>query len=468
VNRKVILQYALIGALFGLLFPLISIGWQWANIQLPFGWSSLALIHAQYPFQWMIDTAPVFLGFFAAIAGKRQADLLELNNRLERSIQERDELVDQLEELQTGLELDIAKRVILLKSIAQVASQAAKIQTLEDLLAQTVCLISDQLGYYHVGIFLLDETCEYAVLQASNSEGGRRMLAHGHRLRVGEGGIVGIVAREGQLRIASDVGLEPVYFNNRDLPLTRSEIAMPMKIRGRIIGVLDFQSTQPAAFSENDANALQILADQLALAIENARLLRRSEQTMKEIETLFGSKLRDAWHDHLGKHPAAFRYNRLGVLPLSKNGNRAAGTDLPGDQDSCQVEIPIMLRGQKLGVFRLIRPKEDGDWRPEEEQIIHETLFHVGLALENARLLEETQQQAEQERMTSTITSKIWSSPEVDTIIRTTLSELGRSLRTSEGYVQLEVNQRNSNSDFKAAASPIQAPNSLDERSASE
>jgi GAF domain-containing protein len=150
-------------------------------------------------------------------------------------------------------------------------------------------LISKQFGFYHAGIFLLDERDEYAVLQAASSEGGRRMLERGHKLRVGEVGIVGHVASTGEPRVALDVGEDTAHFAHPDLPNTRSEMALPLKVQDRVIGVLDVQSTHEAAFSEDDVAVLQTMADQLATAIANARLFEqvqrraRREQLIREI-----------------------------------------------------------------------------------------------------------------------------------------------------------------------------------------
>jgi GAF domain-containing protein len=176
-----------------------------------------------------------------------------------------------------------------LAASAEVARDATAILDIGRLLNQTVHLISEQFGFYHAGVFLLDEHDEYAVLQAASSEGGIRMLERGHRLRVGQVGIVGHVASTGEPRIALDVGEDATHFANPDLPNTRSEMALPLLVQERVVGVLDVQSTEEAAFSEDDMAILQTMADQLATAIANARLFEqvqrraRHEQLVREI-----------------------------------------------------------------------------------------------------------------------------------------------------------------------------------------
>jgi len=170
------------------------------------------------------------------------------------------------------------RRATQLATAAAVARDATAILDVDHLLDQAVHLISEQFGFYHAGVFLLDEHDEYAILQAASSEGGRRMLERGHKLRVGEVGIVGYVASTGEPRIALDVGQDATHFANPDLPDTRSEMALPLKVQERVVGVLDVQSTHEAAFSEDDVAVLQTMADQLATAIANARLFEQAQR----------------------------------------------------------------------------------------------------------------------------------------------------------------------------------------------
>src|SRR3990170_691505 len=167
------------------------------------------------------------------------------------------------------------RRAIQLQTAAEIARDATMIHDLDTLLNQVVQLITRRFGYYHAGIFLIDETRQFAVLRAASSEGGRRMLQRGHRLPVGRMGIVGYVTDLGQSRVALDVGDDSVHFANPDLPDTRSEIALPLRVGERVTGALDAQSTEPNAFDEDDVLALQAMADQIAIAIENANLMRR-------------------------------------------------------------------------------------------------------------------------------------------------------------------------------------------------
>jgi signal transduction histidine kinase/putative methionine-R-sulfoxide reductase with GAF domain len=177
---------------------------------------------------------------------------------------------------------DLERRSVQLEAAAQVAREATAIRDVNQLLDETVRLISERFGFYHAAIFLVDEKGEYAVLRAASSEGGQQMLARVHKLRVGRVGIVGYVAGSGEPRIALDVGKDAVFFSNPDLPETRSEMALPLKVQERTIGVLDVQSTEAKAFGEEDVTVLQTMADQVAIALENARLFQAVEQELGE------------------------------------------------------------------------------------------------------------------------------------------------------------------------------------------
>ena len=180
---------------------------------------------------------------------------------------------------------DLERLITQLKAAAKVSRAAMPVHDLDILLSQVTHVISETFGFYHVGIFLLDEKGEYAVLRAANSEGGRQMLASGHKLRVGQQGIVGYVTGTGRPRIALDVGADAVHFENPLLPDTRSEMALPLKVGERIIGALDVQSRQAAAYKEDDVMVLQMMADHLAVTIENGRLLSATQQTVHELSS---------------------------------------------------------------------------------------------------------------------------------------------------------------------------------------
>ncbi len=178
------------------------------------------------------------------------------------------------------VEASLEKHALQLRTAAEVSRIASSILNPDELLPQVVELIHDRFNLYYVGLFLVDETGQRAVLRAGTGEAGRKMIAAGHILQVGGSSMIGWCIAHSQARIALDVGEEATRFSNPLLPQTRSEMALPLVSRGSILGAMTIQSDQPTAFSQEDITVLQTMADQLANAIENARLF---EQAQREI-----------------------------------------------------------------------------------------------------------------------------------------------------------------------------------------
>jgi GAF domain-containing protein/HAMP domain-containing protein len=335
-------------------------------------------------------------------------------------------MASELQDLYAGLEqevaertADLAHRTSQLEASALVAREAAAIRDPETLLEQTVHLISERFGFYHAGLFLLDDVGEYAVLHAASSEGGQRMLERGHRLKVGEEGVVGHAAATGGAHIALDVGEDAVYFDNPDLPLTRSEMALPLVVRGETIGVLDVQSTEAQAFTDEDVALLQTLADQVALAIDNTRLLEEAQRAVKELEILYGQRARQNWAERATRQPTAYRYSRQGVEHSSP---------IRALEEESQIVAPIRLRGETLGSIVLKQAEGQEPWSQEEAAMVEEVSTQIGLALENARLLEEIRRRAEQERLATEITGHMRETLDVETILQTAVEEISQAL----------------------------------------
>ena len=227
---------------------------------------------------------------------------------------------------------DLERRAVQLRAAAIVARDAASAHELGELLNRAVNLIRDRFGFYHAGIFLVDDQGEYAVLQAATGEAGRQMLAQGHRLKVGEVGVVGYVTRHGEPRIALDVGADAVHFQNPFLPETRSEMALPLRVGERVIGALDVQSREVAAFDEDDVAVLEAMADQLAVAIENARLLNEMQETVRQLEIASGQYTRESWRatSQGAESLRGYRYRRLGVEPVAGQSPEARQAWLQG------------------------------------------------------------------------------------------------------------------------------------------
>jgi GAF domain-containing protein/HAMP domain-containing protein len=344
-----------------------------------------------------------------------------------------------------------------LQTVSDVARAIATVQDQDRLLPLITKTISERFGYYHCGIFLLDPAGEYAVLQAANSEGGQRMLARGHRLRVGQVGIVGYVTDRGEPRIALDVGKDAVFFDNPDLPETRSEMALPLKVGAKVIGALDVQSVVSSAFKDEDISLLSTLADQMAIAIENARLFSETRQALTEAQTAQREYLRNEWEKVSAQQSLLgyqYTFGRITNLPQETDrslwdvldqgielgyANQASADDQTGELASIKSEeglvVPIKLRGQVIGLVGLQDVDQSRTWNEEEITLIQSVADQVGLALENARLLETTQRRAEREYLVGQITTKLRASNDPQTILQTAVTELRKALRANKAQV---------------------------------
>jgi GAF domain-containing protein/HAMP domain-containing protein len=331
-----------------------------------------------------------------------------------------------------------------LQTVSDVARSIASTLELETLLTQVTALISERFDFYHVGIFLIDSKGEFAVLRAANSEGGQNMLARGHKLRVGATGIVGYVCAAREARIATDVGKDSVYFNNPDLPLTRSEMALPLKSGGKVIGALDVQSIHSNAFTHEDIELFSVLADQVAIAITNNRLYAEANQSLAEIQELHRQYLRMEWKREITDRSfTSYRYTQKGVFPIQDpplpEVDETFHIGEPIIQNSngeSQVLVPIILRGQPIGTILLREPVEANRvWTPDELDFAQALSDQIALALENARLLEQTTRRAERERKVLEITSKIRSTNDFHNIIQIAVDELQQALGSSRAQV---------------------------------
>lgn len=354
----------------------------------------------------------------------------ERASRSLKELQDERRLLEQRVETRTRESLQKTAR---LEASANVARKITDIRDLQALLNDIVHTVAEQFKLYHVGIFLLDETSKNAVLQAASSEGGGKLVEAGHRLKVGSQGIVGYVTSKGQSRIAVDVGSDVFFLKNPELPLTRSEMTVPLIARDRVIGALDIQSELPQAFTESDLDLMQTLAGQIGTAIENVRLFEEARSAVSQYESVNTLLTPHLWSRFLRGRRHAFQYKATGLRPYD-------GSEPPAN-DSGTLRVPLGLRGREIGVINLHRKPAAPPWTARDRELASEVADQVALALDNARLLEETAHRAEVERMTSEISTRIGSSTLYESILKTAAEELSRALGGSEVLVQIQPAQ---------------------------
>jgi GAF domain-containing protein len=455
-----IIRYAIIGFIFGAIFPFIGTLARVLLLRLTVNISNMISAQAADPLLWIVDTAPIVLCLFAAYAGYEQNQISRINEELFKRETELKNNQSTLEQTVKQRTTDLQnanqyneRRARQFESIAQVSRAINQTRDLQELLPLITQVINQQFNYYHVGIFLLDVNNEYAVLAASNSEGGQRMLARNHKLKVGQVGIVGNVAGTSVPRIALDTGADSIYFNNPDLPETRSEMALPLfRIGQQPIGVLDVQSKQQNAFGQEDIQVLSMLADQVSIAISNARLYEETQKSLLESETLYMRDIETGWTRFSRSQ------NLAGIRRQGMKANLfAEPLDLPGAVEvtrtgdvyksngdninrSAQMTIPMKLRGEIVGLLN-IKTDDDRVWTEDEMDIITAIVERAALSIENARLLTDSLKRASKERTIGNISAKIGGLVNIENILQTTIRELGNTLPNTDIAIQFMKDQ---------------------------
>jgi len=338
---------------------------------------------------------------------------------------------------------DLENQTLHLRAAAEVVRDAASVRDLDELLERSAQLVLDRFDFYHVGIFILDKNQEYAVLRASPTEAGRKMIANQYRIYVGEAGTVGHVAATGAPRLTLNTGFGEAPFDNPLLPDARSEMALPLKVDSTVIGVLDIQSNQLQAFNLDDIAIMQVMADQLATAIERTRLLEEVERNLHELERAHGQYTREGWQrfgrrgqiSHQGYRFDNIRIEPITELPAPGKEALATGTVVRSNGEATNaIAIPIKLRGQTIGV---VNAKLKEGFGKNTLTIIEAAIERLASALESARLYEEASLRADREQSISQVTSAISSSTEYEDILRTVVMEIGTMLNNTEVGIQI-------------------------------
>jgi GAF domain-containing protein/HAMP domain-containing protein len=331
-------------------------------------------------------------------------------------------MVSRLQELQSDLEKKVDERTSQLKAINEVGRVATSILDPEELLKRVVNLITQEFGYYYSALYLIDNTGQWCDLKAATGEAGRVLLESKHQVEINNINIIGKSIRTREAQIFDQSAETTIRPNNSLLPYTRSELSLPLLVGDQILGALDVHSTQDVAFNEQDIETLQNMANQVAISLDNARLFQETRQRLTELRNIQKQYLREAWIDS--------------NLPQS-NLSLAIGDDTQGEKDHL-AEFPITLRDQTIGQLML---SGDEPLSEDDKSWIRAIATQTALALENTRLLEESQSVAIREKFVTEITNKIWSSTSIDGVLQTTIRELGQILDATEATIEINVDE---------------------------
>ena len=350
-----------------------------------------------------------------------------LNNNIRRSRELATALAFDQEQLETRTKT-LERRELQVRTAAEISRAVIAELDSETLFQRVVDLLQTRFNLYYVGVFTVDSSGHYAVLRAGTGEAGEHMLARNHQLAIGSTSMIGYAISQRESRIASDVGLDPHHFDNPDLPNTRSELALPMVASGKILGAITVQSTISDAFDSDEVVVYQGIADSLATAIENANLFQQLQSSLEEVQTLHQHYLLQSWSS-LAERSKDIRYSY--TRDEFDEGNISNANIAP-----TEIDIPLVLRDQVIGNLNIETNR--ASLKPQEETLIDAVTQQTALALENVRLVEETQRTAQQDRIVNTITEKLARAMDVESVIKTAVQELGRLPDVSEVSVHID------------------------------
>lgn len=374
------------------------------------------------------------------------------------------------------------------ETAAEIARDISSSLNLDELLQKAVDLIRTRFNFYHASVFLKDLPGEYVMIREATGEAGNQLKRAGHKLAVGSKSVVGFVAGEGTPLIVNDTTRDATYYANPLLPHTRSEAAIPLKVGDRIVGVLDVQSEHLYAFAEDSLRTLQILADQLAIAVVNTELFAETQEHLAQHRLLHhitttaasGTTLDEALQSAVNGLQVTLGGDRVSILLTDRDKKylevKAAvgyagnvfdlripiGSGITGWaaahrkslrvnnvlQDSRYIEassntrsemaIPLLYRSELLGILN-VESEQLAAYAENDEELLGTLGGSLAAIIANARLLEQIRGQAERERILFEITDKIRRTTDIDTILATTASELTRAVGASRARIKVGI-----------------------------
>jgi GAF domain-containing protein len=394
----------------------------------------------------------VFVAILLSLATRSLSEALQKLRRNEQSLVESNRELQaaraSLEQRVAERTYDLERRSSYLAASAEVGRAATSILEADQLMRQVVELVRGRFDLYYVGLFLVDDTGEWAVLRAGTGQAGRAMLARGHRIKIGEG-MIGWSIANAQARVALEVGEDAVRLATPELPDTRSEAALPLRSRGKVIGALTVQSTQPGAFDEAAIASLQTMADQVAVALDNARLFAESQAALEAARHAYGELSRQAWVELLrGRADWGYRYTRRSIAPaegdwrpeMLQAANMGQIVQVNGTKEPA-LAIPLKVRDQVVGALRFRKGTTGETWTAEEMALLETLVDQLGMALESARLYRDTQRRAARERLINEITARIRSSVSMEAVLNSAVREISQVMDASFAAIDLELDQ---------------------------
>lgn len=360
--------------------------------------------------------------------------LQEIQTAFGKLTTESEQLEEKIRERTEELELQATK----LRSSASVARTIAEMQEVSELMDTTTKLTSEKFGYYHVGLYLLDERKRTAFLQATSSDIGKELIGQSFRIEPDRLNIFNVVTtqRRSHIILETDTNFSP----DVNFPQTRARMMIPLTVRGNVIGLIDFHSNQLQIFNLQDIEVLQTLADMIAISLDNVRLINETKSLVLQLEATSSLQTRETWTKLTSRRKPAYQFTPAGVRPLFS----AIKTE---DQNGLQV--PLILHGQNIGGILLKRKGNAETWSQRERILVQKVADQVALALENTRLVDEAQKNAIRNQVIANISARVRETLDVESVVRTATTELRRVFDLKETEISIGMPQIENTADEK-------------------
>ena len=343
-------------------------------------------------------------------------------------------MTDQLQNLFGSLEEQVQARTAELTLSMEVGQRAAAIRSVDELLPTITEFIRARFDLYYTHVYFVDDVGENLIIRAGTGAVGEQLLARRHSLPVGPGSIVGRVAAEGRSIVVPDTAASDIHKPNPLLPETRSELAVPLLVEGRVLGVLDMQSNRANTFTEQNVTVFEAMATQLAIAIDSAQQWARNQEAQRRSEEAVRQLTREVWAERLAQRRGklAFAYDLATITPLDQANESGATHN--------GYTVPLVVQNQPIGQLAVAVPS-DQRWSAEEEDLLAAVAQQLAQKAENLRLFEQTQERASREHLARQIADRIRASRDIETALKTAAEELSRALGASRAVVDLRVTE---------------------------
>ncbi|MBK6793092.1 MAG: GAF domain-containing protein [Anaerolineales bacterium] len=339
---------------------------------------------------------------------------------------ERKNLEHKVQERTTELETRMSQ----LRASALTAGVIAETQEITELLNKAASLISERFEYYHVGIFILDAQRRNVYLQSASSEIGKSLIGRSFHAEPDRKNPLAVVVETNKTLITSDLD-RTNFTQDPNFPLTRSRMILPLSVRGTVIGLIDIHSDQPRAFSSEEAEIIQTLADLTAISFDNARLLDETRNLLTQLESNTALQTQRTWSKFTSRHKSAYLYTPAGVRPIFARDKQTNADDL---------YVPVSLHGQEIGRIKLKKRKGiSNEWSERERDLVEKISYQVALALENSRLVDEAQKNALRNQMVANFSTFVRETLNIEEVVRSAATELRKVFDLKEAEILIST-----------------------------